>query len=177
MVSCASPTSHQAIVLKDDFIEARLLRAEALTKMLQYKEATEDIDAILAQDAENESALLLRAGIRQAQGDIETAQSICLHVIALNPFNEQAYLLLGTLYISEKNYTQAIQLYDEAIEMNVNFAQAYHERGRAKLLNGDKDGSMEDMKRSLELVPKAEEAINGAFSNQAAPQKTDILGL
>ena len=40
----------KAIVLKDDFTEARLLRAEALIKMQQYKEATEDIDAILSQD-------------------------------------------------------------------------------------------------------------------------------
>ena len=28
------------------------------------------------------------------------------------------------------------------------------ERGRAKLLNGDKEGSMEDMKHRLELNPK-----------------------
>ena len=40
----------KAIVLKDDFIEARLLRAEALVQMQQYKEAMEDIDTILAQD-------------------------------------------------------------------------------------------------------------------------------
>ena len=36
----------KAIVLKDDFIEARLLRAEALVQMQQYKEAMEDIDTI-----------------------------------------------------------------------------------------------------------------------------------
>ena len=34
----------KAIVLKDDFTEARLLRAEALTKMQQYNEAMEDIE-------------------------------------------------------------------------------------------------------------------------------------
>lgn len=50
----------KAIVLKDDFIEARLLRAEALVQMQQYKEAMEDIDTILAQDPEDESAILLR---------------------------------------------------------------------------------------------------------------------
>ena len=49
----------KAIVLKDDFTEARLLRAEALIKMQQYKEATEDINAI-SQDPDEETALLLR---------------------------------------------------------------------------------------------------------------------
>ena len=53
----------KAIVLKDDFIEARLLRAEALVQMQQYKEAMEDIDTILAQDPEDESAILLRGKI------------------------------------------------------------------------------------------------------------------
>ena len=59
----------------------------------------------------------------------------------INPFNEQAYLYLGQLYINQKKLTEAIGLFDEAIELNPNFAEAYKERGRAKLLNGDKDGS------------------------------------
>ena len=46
----------KAITLKDDFIEARLMRAEALLKMKQYKETMEDIDAVLAQNPEEETA-------------------------------------------------------------------------------------------------------------------------
>ena len=48
----------KAIVLKDDFTEARLLRAEALYKMQQFAEAMEDIEAILAQNPDEEAALL-----------------------------------------------------------------------------------------------------------------------
>lgn len=58
----------KAIVLKDDFTEARLLRAEALIKMQQYKEATEDIDAILSQDPDEEAALLLRGKVKRSSG-------------------------------------------------------------------------------------------------------------
>ena len=83
----------------------------------------------------------------------------------INPFNEQAYLYLGQLYINQKKLTEAIGLFDEAIELNPNFAEAYKERGRAKLLNGDKDGSVEDMKKSLELNPKEETGLNGEFKN------------
>lgn len=112
----------QAILLKDDFIEARLLRAEALFKMQQYKEASEDIDAILSQDAEDENALLLRGRICQATGDEAAAEADYSHVTELNPFNEQAFLLLGQLYIHQKKLTEAIALFDEAIELNPNFA-------------------------------------------------------
>lgn len=162
----------KAIVLKDDFIEARLLRAEALIKMQQYKEATEDIDAILAQDPDEEAALLLRGKVKEDTGLTEEAENDYRYVTELNPFNEQAFLCLGKVYIIQKKYTEAIALFDEAIEVNPNFAQAYHERGRAKLLNGDKEGSIEDMKIALELNPKEKEKLTGKFENTGAQQET-----
>ena len=72
---------------------------------------------------------------------------------------------------------EAIKLLDEAIELNPDSPALYHERGRAKLLNGDKDGSMEDLKKELELNPKEVERLSGKFGNQPLTQQTDILGL
>ncbi len=167
----------KAIVLKDDFIEARLLRAEALMQMQQYKEAAEDIEAILSQDSEEESALLLNGKIKEATGKLQEAETDYRKVTEQNPFNEQAYLYLGQLYITQHKLTEAIALFDEAIEMNPIFAQAYHERGRAKLLNNDKDGATEDMKKELELTPKDSETFDGEYNNQPGGRPTDILGL
>lgn len=167
----------KAIMLNDDFIEARLLRAEALTKMGQYNEAMEDIDAILAQHDDDESALLLRGKIKEATGEAEAAEADYMHVTELNPFNEQGFLCLGQLYIEQKKLPEAIALFDEAIELNPNFALAYHERGRAKLLNGDKDGSVEDMKKELELNPKEIQGFNGQFGNPVGGTQTNVLGL
>ena len=81
------------------------------------------------------------------------------------------------LYIVQKKLTEAIALFDEAIELNPDFAQAYHERGRAKLLNGDKEGSMEDMKRGLELNPKELQNFNGQYGNLPGNNTTNVLGL
>lgn len=64
----------KAIVLKDDFTEARLLRAEALYKMQQFAEAMEDIEAILAQNPDEEAALLLRGKIKEATGKEEESR-------------------------------------------------------------------------------------------------------
>lgn len=165
----------RAITLKDDFIEARLLRAEALLKMNQTTEAREDIEAILAQNPDEEAAVLLRGKLHEALGDAEAAEADYREITEVNPFNEQAYLYLGQLFISQKKLTEAIELCDEAIELNPNFGAAYHERGRARLLNGDKDGSIEDMKKALELNPKEGEKLDGQFDNQG--QKFDnVLG-
>ena len=155
----------KAIVLKDDFTEARLLRAEALLKMKQSDEATEDIEAILAQDPENEQALLLRGKQSEATGQPDRAEADYRHVTELNPFNEQAFICLGQLFIHTNRPDEAIGVLDEAIELNPQCAQAYHERGRAKLMKGDKEGSLEDMKKELEINPQEAQNLNGQFNN------------
>lgn len=165
----------QAIMLKDDYTEARLMRAEALLKMGQYAEAEEDLQAVLTLEADNESAILLRGRLLQATGHEEEAENDYVHLIELNPFNEQAYLALGALYVERKALEQAIDLYGEAIEMNPQFAAAYRERGRVKLIKGDKEGAAEDMKKAIELHPQEVEALNGEFHSM--PRQTDILGL
>lgn len=166
----------KAIVLKDDYTEARLLRAEALLNMKQLTEAREDIDAILAQDAAEEMAILLRGKISEAEGNPEAAETDYQSITEINPFNQQAFLYLGQLFITQKKLNEAIVLFDDAIDLNPNFGAAYHERGRAKLLNGDKDGSIEDMKKALELNPKEGESLSGQFNNQGAAS-TNVLGI
>lgn len=155
----------KAIALKDDFIEARLMRAETLLHIKQYKETMEDVDAVLALNPEEETAILLHGKVKEATGQEEEAEADYKRVTEVNPFNEQAYLYLGQLFINQKKLTEAIALFDEAIELNPNFAEAYRERGRARLLNGDKEGSVEDMKKSLELKPEEEARLNGEFKN------------
>lgn len=167
----------KAILLKDDFIEARLMRAEALLKMNQPAEAMEDVNAILSNNPDDENALLLYGKISEATGNEEEAEKKYAHVTELNPFNEQAFLYLGNLFINQGKFSEAINLFDEAIELNPNSSMAYHERGRAKLLAGDKEGSFEDMKKALELAPQQAEALNGQFDNQSLSNQTNVLGL
>lgn len=167
----------QAITLKEDFTEARLLRAEALIKMQQYKEALEDLETVLAQEPDEENALLLRGQVAEATQDFTAAEADYRHVTTVNPFNEQAFVSLGRLYIAQNKLKEAIELLDEAIELNPGSPTLYHERGRAKLLNGDKEGSMEDLKKELELNPKEAEKLSGQFDNQPLIQQTDVLGL
>lgn len=166
----------KAISLQDDFTEARLLRAESLLHMRQYSEMAEDIEALLAQNQEEESALLLRGRLHEATGKIAEAEADYRTVTELNPFNEQGFLHLGKLYIERKQYTEAITVLDEAIELNPDSTQAYHERGRAKLLNGDKDGSLADMTKALELNPEDTKKMTGTFDNNGT-QSNPLSGI
>jgi len=156
----------EAIKIKNDFTEAYLMRAEVLEGINEHESAMEDIEKVLELNAEEEAAYLLRGKIKEYTSTEEATEDY-KHVIELNPFNEQAYLYLGQLLISEKKYSEAIEHFNEAIELKENFSQAYHERGRAKFLNDDKEGSLLDMKKAMELNPTAEGNVSGQFNNFA----------
>ena len=160
----------KAIMLNEEFAEAYQMRAEILWTMRQTKDTQEDIEKLLTLNPEDENALLLKAEILAVSGKEEEALELMDQVLALNPFCEKAYLLKGSYYLLKKEFDKAIAVYDEAIEMNANFAQAYHERGRVKLAKGDKQGSMEDMKRAIELAPEQSAHISGEYNNHE-PQR------
>ena len=155
----------KAIMLNEEFVEAYQMRAEILWTMRQAKDANEDIEKLLSMNPEDENALLLKAEIMAVSGAEEQALEIIDQVLALNPFCEKAYLLKGSYFLVKQAFDKAIAVYDEAIEMNASFAQAYHERGRVKLAKGDKQGSMEDMKRAIELAPENGANISGEYNN------------
>lgn len=157
----------QAIALKEDFVAAHLLRAEALLKAKDYKEGMEDVEKVIGWSPDEENAYLLRGQLYEALENSKSAEDDYRYVIELNPFNEQAYLRLGSLFITRKQPDEAIELFDEAIELKPDFARAYSERGRARLMKGDKNGSFEDMKKAIELNPDGEEAqkAEGKYSN------------
>lgn len=157
----------KAVSLKDDFINAYLLRAEILLSMKQGEEALPDIEKVIALAPEEETTYLLRGKIHESLNNIEAATADYQLVLDLNPFNNEAWILSGNLLITQKKFDEAIALFDEAIDTIPGFAKAYAERGRAKNEKGDKNEAFEDLRQSIELNPESEEAqrINGQHSN------------
>ena len=91
-------------------------------------------------------------------GNIDAAAADYQNVLELNPFNDEATLLVGQLLITQERLDEAITFFNEAIDLKPDFGKAYAERGRAKNLKGDKDGAFEDLKKSIELNPEGDEA-------------------
>lgn len=155
----------KAIMLDENFIEAYQMRAEVLWALRQVKEATSDVEKLLELNPEDESAMLLKAEMLAAIHKKEEALMLIDQILSLNPFNENAYLLKGSIYAEDIELEKAISVYDDAIEINPQFAKAYYERGRIKLQKGDKDGSLEDMKKAMELAPENGVNISGEYNN------------
>lgn len=155
----------KAISVNESFTQAFQLRAEILWEMRQANEAMEDIGHILSSDPDYEDALLLKGKIEAALGHTDEACSCFDKLMENNPFNETAYLMKGRMLGELKKLPEAEKLYTEAIELMPDKAVFYQERGRIRLLNGNKNGAIDDMKKAMEIEPEKEEQISGSFSN------------
>lgn len=157
-------TLTQAIGKNDKFTEAYLMRSKVLLELRQMNEAKADIDTLLEQDPENEEALLIAGNIEMQKGNEENAIRLYNQVIELNPFNEQAYIQTALLFINKQDWEKALEQVNEALE-NTETAALYQLRGKIKLGTGDKNGSIEDVKKAMELNPEEKNSINGTFNN------------
>ena len=157
----------RAVVLKDNFVDAYLLRAELLLEMEQPMDAKSDAEKAVVLAPEEPASYLLLGRVYQALGDIDAADNNYRKTLDLDPFNEEASLLSGRILIETDKLDEALHFFDDAIELNPNFAKAYVERGRIKNMKDDKEGALADLKKSLELNPESEEAkkLNGQHSN------------
>lgn len=138
----------KAIGVREDFIEAILMRAEIHLQQKDFDKAMTDIDKALQIQADEEHALLLRGKLNEYMEHTQEAERDYRLVIELNPFHDQAFIYLAQLYIAQEKIKEAIELCNDAIELNPNSAELYHERGKAKSINGDREGSEEDMKQA-----------------------------
>jgi tetratricopeptide (TPR) repeat protein len=87
----------KAISLKDDYVEAYLLRGETLLAAGETEEADADALWLLEHTQDNEDVLTLKARIERAKGNSDAAIDCFTKVIDANPFNIDAYRERGEM--------------------------------------------------------------------------------
>ena len=155
----------QAISIKEDFYDAYMLRAQTLFAMHQFGDAEKDINFILEHTEPTEDALLLKAEVCTALGNIDEAKELFQNIINYNPFATQAYAGLVSALMQEKKFDEALNVINQAIEQMPENAELYKVRGEIKYLADDKIGATEDMKKSIELAPEETKKLTGEYTN------------
>lgn len=155
----------QSLELRPDYRHPRWLRAQILADMKQWNEVLADVQPLVESDAENASYLMLRAEALASLQQPEAAVQDLEQVLSLNPYQREAVLALGALYEQGSRWDKALALYDEAIELQPDFAAAYKARGGVKLHLKDELGAAEDLKRTLELAPEKAAGLSGEYTN------------
>jgi pentatricopeptide repeat protein len=154
-----------AIRMNVDFVEGYALRAEMYLNLEKGNEALADVEKVIELNPEDETVYLLRGRIHEALGNTEAASADYQLASELNPFNEEAYLLVGRLMMSQEKYEEAIDLFDDAIEQNEQFAKIYAARAQAKHKTGDWEGALTDEQKLAELSPDEKPDGNHSFDD------------
>ena len=135
-----------------------------------------DAEAVIASGKEVESGLLLRGSVKEVENQSEEAESDYRQVLELDPFNQQAYIYIGKLYMKNERYADAISIMDDAIEVCPVFAHAYEVRAEAKNLSGDAEGAAKDASAAANLKA-ASEVTSEVVDPAASIKEIDILHL
>lgn len=110
----------KAVVLDPDFADARLLRAQVLTKMGEVKGAKEDVDWLMARHADHEDVVLAAARLAQAEGQTDEALQLYTRLIDMNPFHLEAYHERGRLRYEAGDKQGAEEDMQKLLELNPN---------------------------------------------------------
>jgi tetratricopeptide (TPR) repeat protein len=68
----------------------------------------------------------------------------------------------------------AIEDYNQALQINPNYAKAYYLRGVARALSGDKKGAIEDFQKAADLFQQQGKPENAQKALYIIKQITDI---
>ena len=166
----------QAIDLQSDFAEALLLRGQIYLRQAKLTEALADAEAVIASGKEVESGLLLRGSVKEVENQLEDAEADYRQVLEFDPFNQQAYIYIGKLYMNKERYADAISIMDDAIEMSPVFAEAYALRAEAKKQMGDAEGAAKDATAAANLKA-ASEVTSEVVDPAASIKEIDIMHL
>lgn len=143
---------------------ARLLRGQILGAMGQWREAEADAAAVLADEKGNADAAWLLASAQAATGATQAAADTLRSLLLDAPRHRPAILLLGRIYAAGGQADKALQLFDEAIAAQPDFAEAYHARGGVKHRLHDEAGAAEDLRTALRLDPALARSFDGSYS-------------
>lgn len=154
----------KALELQPRYSAPRLLRAQIFLSEAEYNKALEDANVLIELDAESEDFLLLKADALAGNGQVEAAEAAYESLLAINPFCQEGVLHCADFYRSTARYEKALQVCNEAIELEPDFALAYRLRSDIKKDMNDEAGAAEDLRKSLDLQPEEGASADGEFT-------------
>lgn len=108
----------KAIMIKDDYFEAYLLRGETLLKMGDVEGAGDDAAYLLEKQTDNENVLMLKARIENKRGHNDEAIHYYNKVVDVNPFSIDAFRERGAIKLEAGDKEGAAEDMQQVLELD-----------------------------------------------------------
>jgi len=143
-----------------------LVNALQLLQQKNFLPALDICNVLLAESANDPSAMGVRSQIHTAMGKYDLAMQDANKALSFNNTSDRAcYAKAEALYYGQKDYKQALQFYEAAIKSNAQMTEAFAGKARAYM-------GMQNFKDAMKVI---EDAIKTAFRND--PELHYIRGL
>lgn len=142
--------------------------------------ALAEIEKALVLKKDYLDAFIFRGQIAQSAGDSQAIKNELLKYVAVAPYDEQGFILLGNSYISLKDYSSALSAFMQARRLNPNNANTYLSYIGTLELNGDKTKAVEELqsfKKQFPTVEGVDDQIKRIQSSVSAPTTTTVPAL
>ena len=155
----------RALLLDNDNAEVMFFYARASRGQGDLVNAVAMYTKCIMLDPQFADAYLERGRLLLDMGDIEGASEDANHLYELVEGVEEVMMLKANVLEAQGHLSDALAIYDKAVELNPFSVVAFKGRGALRLAMGDKAGAEEDMKQLLELDPHALDTLSGQFGN------------
>lgn len=121
-------------------------------------EATKRLDRVLATDAKNLQALLLRSSFLLSEGKPEDALKAAQAAVESHPDAASAFFTLGRVQAARREKDQAIAAYEQTVRLNPRAGEAKVAIARLQLADGNLDSSVAMAQEALSAQPQNADA-------------------
>lgn len=162
----------QALAVDADNAMVHLFYAKAELGQDNLIPAIARLTKAIALDENLADARLLRGQTLLKMGDYNAVTEDVAWLMEHTEDNEDVLLLNARIEAAKGNADEAIRIYGHVIDLNPFHLDAYRERGKLRLEQGDKQGAAEDMEKVMELNPEEMADVSGEYSAEGIEQKT-----
>ena len=98
------------------YLDARVLLTKLLLASNQIDQALEDANDIVALSPDDARAHAIMASVRLRTAELDAARAAVERALSLDPRNDEALQMNASLLIADKQYRQALQFLDDALQ-------------------------------------------------------------
>jgi tetratricopeptide (TPR) repeat protein len=142
----------KALSLDPNFALAELNRAQVSPTGKEFFDHLKKAVA-LADKASNGEKLLILGNEAGANGNAAKQKELLEQLVAAYPNDERAHFNLGGYYFGQQDFSQAIEHYKKATEINPTYSGAFNILGYAYRQNNDNANAEVAFKKYTELIP------------------------